>query len=73
MNTWQEDQLQALQSIDSEQQLFQALVTLAQDLGFDHCAYGLRMPLPLTNPKIVMFNNYPAAWQSHYQAKNYLR
>lgn len=72
MNTWQENQLQALQSIDSEQQLFQAIVSLAQELGFDHCAYGLRMPLPLTNPKTVMFNNYPTAWQTYYQAKNYL-
>lgn len=30
------------------------------------------MPLPLTNPTILTFNNYPAAWQAHYQAKNYV-
>jgi LuxR family transcriptional regulator len=72
MNTWQENQLQALQSIQSEQQLFQTMLSFSEELGFDHCAYGLRTPLPLTNPKIFMFNNYPTAWQAQYQAKNYL-
>lgn len=59
-------------SIDSEQLLFQTIVSIAQELGFDHCASGLRMSLPLTNPKTVMFSNYPTAWQTHYQVKNYL-
>lgn len=72
MNTWQEDQLHALQCIQSEQQLFQAILSLGKELGFDLCAYGLRMPFPLAAPKTVMFNNYPAAWQTQYQAKNYL-
>lgn len=72
MDTWQEDQLHALQCIQSEQQLFQAILSLGKELGFDLCAYGLRMPFPLAAPKTVMFNNYPAAWQTQYQAKNYL-
>jgi LuxR family transcriptional regulator len=72
MNIWQENQLQALQSIQSEHQLFQAILSFSEELGFDLCAYGLRMPLPLTNPKTIMFNNYPTAWQEQYQAKNYL-
>jgi LuxR family quorum-sensing system transcriptional regulator SolR len=72
MNTWQENQLQALQSVQSEQQLFQTMLLFSEELGFDHCAYGLRMPLPITNPGIFMFNNYPTAWQAQYQAKNYL-
>jgi LuxR family quorum-sensing system transcriptional regulator SolR len=72
MNTWQEHQLQAMQSIQSEQQLFQTILLLGKELGFDHCAYGLRMPFPLATPKTVMFNNYPTAWQVQYQAKNYV-
>ena len=72
MNIWQENQLQALQSIQSEHQLFQAILSFSEELGFDLCAYGLRMPLPMTNPKTIMFNNYPTAWQEQYQAKNYL-
>jgi LuxR family transcriptional regulator len=72
MNTWQENQLLALQSNQSEQQLFQTIVSLAQELGFDQCTYGLRIPLPLTNPKTVIFSNYPMAWQAQYCVKNYL-
>jgi len=72
MNTWQENQLQALQSIESEQQLFQTIVSLGRELGFDYCTYGLRAPLPAATPKTLIFSNYPTAWQAQYQAKNYL-
>ena len=30
------------------------------------------MPLPLTQPKIALFNNYPIVWQQRYQEMNYL-
>jgi LuxR family quorum-sensing system transcriptional regulator SolR len=72
VKTWQEDQLQALQSIQCEHQIFERIISFANDLDFGHCAYGFRVPLPLSNPKTVMFNNYPAAWQVRYQAQNYL-
>jgi len=72
MKTWQENQLQALQSIQSEQQLFQTIASLGSELGFDYCTYGLRAPLPLATPKTLIFSNYPTAWQARYQAKNYL-
>lgn len=72
MKTWQEDQLRALDSIRCEHELFRALAAAAGKLGFDYCAYGLRMPLPLANPKTVMFNNYPEAWQKRYEAEKYL-
>lgn len=72
MDTWQENQLHALEGIQSEEQLFQTILSLGKELGFDLCAYGLRMPFPLATPKTVMFNNYPIAWQTQYQAKNYV-
>ncbi len=72
VETWQEDQLTKLCSIHCEHKLFVALAEIARDLGFDHCAYGLRTPLPISRPKTVMFNNYPTAWQVRYQERNYL-
>lgn len=72
MRTWQEDQLHALHAVECEHKLFEMIVSLARDFGFDHCAYGLRMPLPLTRPKFAIFNNYPVAWQTRYQEQNYL-
>ena len=72
MKAWQEDQLHALHSIQCEHDLFEAIVSAARDLGFDQCAYGLRVPLPVSRPRTMMFNNYPVAWQTRYQEENYL-
>ena len=72
MKTWQEDQLYALCGVASEHALFEIIVSLARDLGFDYCCYGLRMPLPLTQPKVAIFDNYPPDWQKKYRENNYL-
>ncbi|MGR8929134.1 MAG: LuxR family transcriptional regulator [Gammaproteobacteria bacterium] len=72
MNTWQEDQLQLLLDSHCERKSFESILALASELGFDYCAYGFRVVLPLANPKTYMINNYPAAWQSQYQVRNYL-
>lgn len=72
MKSWQEDQLHMLLTTDCEHKLFEMVVSIANNLGFDYCAYGLRMPLPLTRPQVAMFNNYPTAWQEKYQKRKYL-
>lgn len=72
MKNWQETQLEALLTIDSEQALFARLTQYARDLGFDYCGYGLRMPLPIATPRMIMHSNYPAAWQRRYVDRNYI-
>jgi LuxR family transcriptional regulator len=72
MKTWQEEQIQSLLSSDSVVDSFQRFTVLAQRLGFNYCAYGIRMPLPISAPKTAVFNNYPAAWQACYLEQNYL-
>jgi LuxR family quorum-sensing system transcriptional regulator SolR len=72
MKPWQENQLQALHSIQCDHQFFQKILGLSRELGFDYCAYGMRTPLPLANPKTLLFNNYPEDWQTQYKTKNYL-
>jgi LuxR family transcriptional regulator len=72
MESWQGELLQTLQSIRCEHELFKALAATTRDLGFEYCAYGLRSPLPVSRPKVVMFNNYPAAWQARYLEKDYV-
>lgn len=57
---------------DNEHRVFDRLVEIARQLGFDYCAYGVRPPLPLSRQRIVMFNNYPAEWQEKYAQQNYL-
>lgn len=72
MKAWREDQLQTLASIQCERELFELLVSLAQQLGFDYCAYGLRVPLPFSQPRTILFNNYPVAWQERYRERGYV-
>lgn len=72
MKVWQENQLQPPQANQSEHQLFQTICMLGKELGFDYCAYGLRMPLPLMKPKVFMLNNYHEDWRRQYQSNNYL-
>ena len=72
MSGWREEQLHALLTIGCEHQLMEAITAIARDLGFDYCAYGLRMPVPVTRPKVAMFNNYPASWQARYREQGYV-
>ncbi len=72
MKAWQEEQIQSLLTCDNAPELFQRVTQLAQEIGFDYCAYGIRMPIPISAPRTEMFSNYPAAWLALYQAQNYL-
>lgn len=70
---WQDKQMQGLLTAATEDELFDVLAAAAYDLGFEYCAYGLRMPLPVSNPKMYMKNNYSRHWQDRYARQNYLR
>lgn len=72
MKAWQDEQVQSLLNCSSAADLFMRIQMFAYELGFDYCAYGIRMPLPISAPKTEMFNNYPSDWQASYMAKNYL-
>ncbi|HCE10501.1 MAG TPA: LuxR family transcriptional regulator [Oxalobacteraceae bacterium] len=72
MKAWLDDHLNALLSIDSEQELFNQLAAIAKDMGFEYCAYGIQMPVPVSRPAVVMFNNYAKEWQECYQKRGYL-
>ena len=53
MKAWQEDLLHALSAVKNENELFKIIAVRAATMGFDNCAYGLRMPVPLTQPKVA--------------------
>lgn len=69
---WQQSQLQSLMTAATEVEFFDALAKVGRDLGFEYCAYGMRMPLPLSNPKMFLLNNYSVDWQERYVQQNYL-
>jgi LuxR family quorum-sensing system transcriptional regulator SolR len=72
MKAWQEDHLHALLNIQSEDELFNQLDTAAKELGFEYCAYGIQMPVPVSRPAVALFNNYSIEWQERYSKQNYL-
>lgn len=72
MKSWQLDQIEPSPTTRTPEQLFQRFVAVARQLGFDFCAYGTRLPLPVTKPRIVTFNNYPLEWRRLYVERDYI-
>lgn len=73
MEAWQEDRLNALLSIESENDLFKQVAGIAKAMGFEYCAYGIQMPVPISRPSVAMFNNYAPQWQECYNTRGYLQ
>ncbi len=72
MKNWQKDFLGSVGNFCSAHDAFAKIIKAAESLGFEHCAYGLRIPLPFSNPKTVIINTYPVAWQKRYAEAEYL-
>ncbi|RZL68251.1 MAG: LuxR family transcriptional regulator [Variovorax sp.] len=72
MQQFNESLLTALDTATSEEAVFAALLSAAQGLGFEHLAYGLRLAVPVSNPKVITLNNYPKTWQERYQQAGYI-
>jgi LuxR family transcriptional regulator len=72
MKSWQDDHLQSLTAATGDQQLFDALVKLVRAEGFDLCSYGIRPPFPVSNPRILVYDNFPHQWHQQYRAQGYV-
>jgi len=73
LEIWKEDRFDALLKIASAHDLFDELAVAARALGFEYCAYGIQMPVPISRPSHAIFSNYSLHWQENYQARGYLR
>lgn len=56
----------------SPEEVFIYIEAEARELGFEFCAYGLRMSVPITRPKTTYFTNYDPEWQRRYLEQNYI-
>jgi len=70
---WQLEKSATLARETEAEPIFAVIAHCARELGFDYCAYGLRVRYPLSNPATVMHSNYPQHWQKHYRARDYLQ
>lgn len=72
MNSWQEGLLGAFDGLQCEHAVFKKVEAAARALGFEHCAFGLRVAQPFSKPKAVILNNYAASWWVRYIDDGYL-
>jgi len=68
---WQ-DSYQRLSAASDEHRLFETVAGIAKRLGFDYCCYGIRVPLPISNPAIEIFDTYPIGWIEHYKKNRFI-
>ena len=66
MKNWQEDLLRIVGGAPGEQEIFDKIMAATRALGFEYCAYGARLPLPVSNPKVVTLFDYPPEWTQRY-------
>ena len=62
----------ALVRANNLQAKFDVIARYARRLGFERCAYGVRIFDSFTRPKTRMINNYSMAWQQRYREAGYL-
>lgn len=72
MDAWREEGFGELLSVKTEQELFKRMSDMAAAMGFEYCAYGVQLPVPISRPNVVMFNNYSDSWRECYTARGYI-
>lgn len=68
MMSWHERQIASLLAASSEQDVYAVLAAAGRELGFKYCAYVMKMPLPVAEPRMLQLDNYPQAWREFCEA-----
>jgi DNA-binding CsgD family transcriptional regulator len=74
VKNWREDYLHRLtRPAQSEADTFDELAHIAQELGFEYCSFGMRVPVLGEAPLEFWSTTYPESWQIDYMAHGYMR
>lgn len=73
MDTTKEALFWELSTKHSADEVYESVADYASRLGFSYCCYGMRLPVPVSNRPVHIFNNYPDGWMRHYLDKGYLK
>lgn len=68
---WRGDYLYAFAAVQDEATAFATADQLVRDLGFEYASYGLRVALPVSNPKFSLHSSYDKGWALRYVERNY--
>jgi DNA-binding CsgD family transcriptional regulator len=72
MANWWEDLRSSLGGLESEVEIFRWVERRCTQLGFQYCAYGVRIPSRQSKPPVRIFSTYPETWVERYREANYL-
>lgn len=64
-----DDDLHAAAS--AELPMFDYVARHFRRVGFSYCSFGVRLPVPLAQPRIVIMDTYPSAWMERFELQNY--
>jgi len=68
----QENYLDALARAGDAQSTFDVVAEMVRKLGFEWCAYGVRLRVPVTRKRTFLISNYDVRWQERYRDAGYL-
>ena len=72
MPHWKQEQLECLTSEQDPERIYESAVSLAQQLEMEYLGLVVQSQTTGMTPQVLMFNNYSAEWNAHYQQHNYL-
>lgn len=61
-----------MEAESAEGEFFAGVAAVAGSLGFDYCAYAVRLPPLAGDERFVMRSNYPRSWQERYLEMGYI-
>ncbi|MBP0624087.1 autoinducer binding domain-containing protein [Cupriavidus consociatus] len=71
MRDWREMCLERFGAAKSAEDLFVEVSNIVRQFEFEHCAYGICAPLPVSKPRFSIFSDYPEPWVRHYLSQHY--
>lgn len=72
MYHWKQEQLEQLIGEKNPERLFDIALSLAMQLDMEYLSLVVQSQVTGLTPQILILNNYPSAWNAHYQQCNYL-
>lgn len=73
MPHWKSEQLQQLLDEREPKALFSHAVKLAQALNMEFVGLALHLHVAARGPQVILYNNYPGAWNERYQAEDFIK
>ncbi|PMZ92461.1 MULTISPECIES: autoinducer binding domain-containing protein [unclassified Pseudomonas] len=73
MPHWKSELLQQLLEEQEPQRLFGQAVQLAQALDMEFVGLTLHLHVAARGPQVILYNNYPSAWNARYQAEDFIK